>query len=99
MSTTEPCPLPTSSGSDADRTAELAGAVKAAAAEGRALEIRGAGTRVGQGRPVAGEPLETAGHRGVVAYDPAELVLTARAGTPLAEIEALLEANGQMLAF
>jgi glycolate oxidase FAD binding subunit len=91
--------LPTSSGSDADRTAELAGAVKAAAAEGRALEIRGAGTRAGQGRPVAGEPLETAGHRGVVAYDPAELVLTARAGTPLAEIEALLEANGQMLAF
>jgi glycolate oxidase FAD binding subunit len=91
--------LPTSSGSDADRTTELAGAVKAAAAEGRALVIRGAGTRAGQGRPVAGDPLDVAAHRGLVDYDPAELVLTARAGTPLAEIEALLEANGQMLAF
>ena len=91
--------MPTSSGSDADRTAELAGAVKSAAAEGRALEIRGAGTRAGQGRPVVGDPLDAATHRGLVDYDPAELVLTARAGTPLAEIEALLEANGQMLAF
>lgn len=91
--------MPTSSGSDADRTAELAGVVKAAAAEGRALEIRGAGTRAGQGRPVAGDPLDAAAHRGLVDYDPAELVLTARAGTPLSEIEALLEVNGQMLAF
>lgn len=89
----------TSNGSDADLTAALADAVRAAAADGRALEIRGGGTRAGQGRPVAGEPLAVAGHRGIVDYDPAELVLTARAGTPLAEIEALLEANGQMLAF
>ena len=91
--------MPTSSGSDADKTAELAGVVKAAAAEGRALEIRGAGTRAGQGRPVAGDPLDAAAHRGLVDYDPAELVLTARAGTPLSEIEAVLEARGQMLAF
>ena len=89
----------TSNGSDADLTAALADAVRAAAADGRALEIRGGGTRAGQGRPVAGEPLAVAGHRGIVDYDPAELVLTARAGTPLAEIETLLEANGQMLAF
>ena len=89
----------TSNGSDADLTAALADAVRAAAADRRALEIRGAGTRAGQGRPVAGERLEVAGHRGVVDYDPAELVLTARAGTPLTEIEALLAANGQMLAF
>ena len=91
--------MPTSSGSDADLTAALADAVRAAAADRRALEIRGAGTRAGLGRPVAGERLEVAGHRGVVDYDPAELVLTARAGTPLTEIEALLAANGQMLAF
>ncbi len=91
--------MPTSNASEADLTEVLAGAVRSAAAERRVLEIRGSGTRAGQGRPLAGEPLETAGHRGVVAYDPAELVLTARAGTPLAEIEALLEANGQMLAF
>ena len=99
MSTGEPCLLPTSNGSDADLTSVLAEAVRAAAADARALEIRGGGTRAGQGRPVAGEPLSVTGHRGIVDYDPAELVLTARSGTPMAEIEALLEANGQMLAF
>jgi glycolate oxidase FAD binding subunit len=91
--------LPISNASEADLTEVLAGAVRSAAAERRALEIRGAGTRAGQGRPVAGDPLDAAAHRGLVDYDPAELVLTARAGTPLSEIEALLEANGQMLAF
>ena len=39
------------------------------------------------------------GHRGVIAYEPSELVITARAGTPIGEIEALLAAQGQMLAF
>ena len=91
--------MPTSSGSDADLTEVLADAVRAAAADRRALAIRGAGTRTRQGRPVDGAPLEVTGHRGVVDYDPAELVLTARAGTPLSDIEALLEAHGQMLAF
>lgn len=43
--------------------------------------------------------LETTGHRGILNYEPTELVLTARAGTPLAEIEAALKAEGQMLAF
>lgn len=41
--------------------------------------------------------LDTRQHRGIVSYDPTELVLTARAGTPLAEIEAALQANNQML--
>ena len=43
--------------------------------------------------------LDVSGHAGIVAYDPAELVLTARAGTRLNVIESLLAANGQMLAF
>ena len=91
--------MPTSNASDADLAGALAEAVRAAAADGRALDIRGAGTRAGQGRPISGQVLETAGHRGVVDYDPAELVITARAGTPLQEIEALLAEKGQMLAF
>lgn len=95
----EPFPLPTSNGSDADLTAVLAEALRGAAADRRPLEIRGGGTHAGMGRPVPVTPLEMTGHRGVVDYDPAELVLTARAGTPLSEIEALLAGNSQMLAF
>ncbi|HQP19400.1 MAG TPA: glycolate oxidase subunit GlcE, partial [Phenylobacterium sp.] len=51
------------------------------------------------GRAVAGEVLDVTGHSGIVDYDPSELVVTARAGTPLAEIEAAIAAHGQMLAF
>jgi glycolate oxidase FAD binding subunit len=49
--------------------------------------------------PAPAKPLDVSGHRGIVAYEPTELVITARAGTPLAEIEALLAANNQMLPF
>ena len=45
------------------------------------------------------EKLNVSGHRGVLNYEPTELVITARAGTPLREIENLLEENGQMLPF
>jgi hypothetical protein len=51
------------------------------------------------GRPVRAQPLLTTCHRGIVNYDPAELVLTARAGTPLVEIERALEQTGQRLPF
>lgn len=63
------------------------------------LAIAGGGTKGFLGRDAAGEPLELDGHRGVVDYYPGELVLTARAGTPLDEVEALLTEHGQMLAF
>ncbi len=64
------------------------------------LEIVGAGTRRGIGRPVLAEHvLDLSGLSGVTLYEPEELVLSARAGTPLAEIEALLSASGQELAF
>ncbi len=84
---------------DADRAEALAQAVREAAAERRALRIVGGDTRFFYGRAVEGEPLSLAGHRGVTDYEPSELVITARAGTPLAEVEALLDKNGQMLAF
>ena len=77
----------------------LAEAVRQAAAERRALRIVGGDTKPLYGRPVDGERLELRGHRGIVDYDPAELVITARAGTPLAAIEARLTAEGQRLSF
>jgi glycolate oxidase FAD binding subunit len=74
---------------------ELAEAVRQASAP---LRIRGGGTRA-IGRPVAGEMLETGGLTGITLYEPAALTLVARAGTPLAEIDAALAAAGQRLAF
>ena len=73
--------------------------VRKASAEGRPLRIRGGGTKDWYGQALEGEILDTRAHSGVVSYDPAELVITARAGTPLAEIEATLAAHGQMLPF
>lgn len=79
---------------------ELADLVAAAAGEGRRLEIRGGGTKADFGaRGGCDAILDMGGFSGVIAYDPPELVLTARSGTPLAEIEALLAAENQMLAF
>lgn len=63
------------------------------------LCIRGGGTKDFYGGVTRGETLATAACRGVVDYEPTELVLTARAGTPLAEIESTLRDKGQMLAF
>ena len=74
--------------------------IRAARADGRTLEIRGGGTRLGLGRPVqADETITSRALSGVTAYTPAELVMSARAGTPMAEIEAALAANNQMLPF
>ncbi|MGE8102854.1 FAD-binding protein [Allorhizobium sp. NPDC080224] len=64
------------------------------------LHIRGGGTRAGFGNSVTAETtLSSAGLTGIVEYNPAEMVITARAGTPVAEIEAALAANGQGMAF
>ncbi len=73
--------------------------VCAAAAAGGSIAIRGGDTKAFYGRPAAGEPLDTRACRGIVNYEPSELVVTVRAGTPLAELEALLAGQGQMLAF
>jgi glycolate oxidase FAD binding subunit len=77
--------------------------VRAAAADGRYLRICGGGTKVFYGEDApAGleeEPLEVASLRGISAYEPSELVVTVRAGTPLAELEAELAHAGQWLPF
>ena len=66
----------------------------------RRIEVRGAGSKAAIGRPIDADLiLDLSSLTGVVDYAPAELVLTARAGTSLAEVEALLAEAGQMLAF
>ncbi len=67
---------------------------------GEALEVLGTGTRRALGRPVeAPHVLDVSGLRGVLEYEPEELILTALPGTPLSEIESLLASRGQCLAF
>jgi glycolate oxidase FAD binding subunit len=73
--------------------------VQDAARRGQPLCIRGGGTKDFYGGPLLGEPLDTRELRGISAYEPSELVITARAGTPLSEIEAALAAQNQCLAF
>ena len=63
------------------------------------LRLRGAGSKDFYGGLLAGEVLPVGGYRGIVAYEPTELYITARCGTPLAEIETALAERGQMLAF
>jgi len=63
------------------------------------LSICGGASKQFLGNPVAGEPLSTAEHRGVINYQPDELVMTVRSGTPLQEIEEILQAQHQRLAF
>ena len=85
--------------SDSDRTGELVERVRAAAASRQPLRIVGGDTKRFYGRSVEAEPLDVASHRGVLHYDPAELVVTARAGTRLADLEGLLQGHGQRLPF
>src|SRR5215813_10258866 len=66
----------------------------------KALDLIGHGSKRAIGRPAQSDlTLDLSGLTGVTLYEPEELVLAARAGTPLAEIEALIAAQGQMLAF
>ena len=78
---------------------ELQQRIRAAAADRRPLRIRGGGTKDFYGQALEGEVLDTRALSGIVSYEPTELVVTARVGTPLAEIEDALAARGQMLAF
>ena len=84
---------------DHDHSTDLLEQVNHALNNAIALRIQGGNSKALLGRPVQGEVLDTRSHRGIVSYDPTELVLTARAGTPLADIEAALEEKGQMLPF
>jgi glycolate oxidase FAD binding subunit len=72
--------------------------IRAASSE-HPLRIRGGGSKDFYGGPLVGEVLDTRHLSGIVSYEPTELVVTARGGTPLAEIETVLAGQGQFLAF
>jgi glycolate oxidase FAD binding subunit len=78
---------------------QLAAHIRDAAAGKRPLNIRGGGSKDFYGNAAVGEPLDVAAYRGIVDYEPTELVVTARCGTPLAELEAALAEQGQLLPF
>ncbi len=73
--------------------------IRAAAASRQALRIRGSGSKDFFGVALEGEVFDTIAYTGIVDYEPTELVLTARAGTRLSEVEAAVAERGQMLAF
>lgn len=79
---------------------EVEDAVRWALGNDKALELAGQGSKRLIGRPSQTDlTLDLSGLTGITLYEPEELVLSARAGTPLAEIEALLDKNNQQLAF
>ena len=79
--------------------ASLSDRIRAAASSGTPLRVRGGGSKDFYGESPQGELLETKQLTGVTSYEPSELVVTVRAGTPLAELEALLASRGQCLPF
>lgn len=79
--------------------ARVIDAVHAARADRTPLEIRGGGTKSFYGEMPSGRPLPLAALDGITSYEPSELVVTARAGTRLAELEAALAVQEQCLAF
>ena len=78
---------------------QFAGTIRAATDGKKPLRLCGGGTKDFYGQALAGEMLDTRAYTGIVAYEPTELVITARCGTPLAEVEAVVREKGQYLAF
>ena len=78
---------------------EIVSVIRSAHESHTPLRIRGAGSKDFYGGMLAGDVLDVGVYKGIVAYEPTELYITAKCGTPLAEIEAALAAKGQMLAF
>jgi glycolate oxidase FAD binding subunit len=78
---------------------DLIDAVRQAGADGRVQLLRGGGSKDFWGQSLSGQVLDTRVYKGIVSYEPSELVVTVRCGTPLAELEAALAEKGQCLAF
>lgn len=84
---------------DADINELLAGSIRDAAENNRPLAITGSGSKAGLGREIDGSVLSVKDHSGILNYEPTELVVTARAGTRLDDLETTLAGQNQMLAF
>lgn len=84
---------------DKDTSQELQQFVKEAIAAKIPFAIQGGGSKAFYGNPVDAGPLDVTSHTGVVSYDPTELCITVRAGTPLSELESLLAEHQQVLPF
>ena len=84
---------------ETDISTSLAETVRNAVVARTPLAIHGSGSKRFLTGDIDGAPLDVTGHSGIISYEPTELVLTARAGTPLHEIEAALAENDQMLGF
>jgi glycolate dehydrogenase FAD-binding subunit len=82
-----------------DISTQLIEQVQLARAQQTPLNICGRASKAFYGREAAGQAVETAGHCGIVHYDPAELVMTVRAGTALSEMDSALAEHGQVLSF
>ncbi|HEX6832099.1 MAG TPA: glycolate oxidase subunit GlcE [Rudaea sp.] len=78
---------------------ELHDRIQAAKAAKASVRIRGAGTKDFYGERCDGDVLDTRAHKGILSYEPSELVITARCGTPLSQIEHALAEKDQFLAF
>ena len=79
--------------------AQLRDRILAAHSAETPLRLRGGGTKDFYGEQLAGEIVDARAHAGIVDYEPSELVITARCGTALSQIEAALAQHGQFLAF
>lgn len=84
---------------DRDCSADLCAQVQDSYLHNTPLQIVGGQSKTFYGNPVNAAPLSVVAHRGIVHYERTELVLTARCGTPLSEIEQVLADNNQMLGF
>ncbi|OGA13930.1 MAG: glycolate oxidase subunit GlcE [Betaproteobacteria bacterium RIFCSPLOWO2_12_FULL_63_13] len=82
-----------------DALTGFAEAIRAASAAKQPLRLHGGGSKDFYGQSLQGTPLDCRGYSGIASYEPTELVVTARCGTPLADLEGELRAKGQMLAF
>ena len=91
---TEPAFVPAS-----DHPQALIDRVRSAVAARTPLRLVGGGTKAFVHAPVAGDPLDLRAHSGILSHEPSELVVTVRAGTPLADVEAALAEHGQCLPF
>lgn len=86
---------------DSDLISQLTDEVREQGAIARPVNIVGGGSKpfLSTGQPENSYRLDVSAHRGVISYEPRELVMRARAGTPIAELSAVVAAEGQMLAF